>query len=191
MAFCKTFVHGLLAALAAACCQAAEPTATTPKLVLSADGAYVLDARAKLAWPRCVEGMRWTGKTCTGTPLRLNRADALALASTRFKADGVRWRLPRVTELQRLVDKAASPHGLDPALFPAAPDEWHWAVSSNLHTNTAVNPYNYGNIVQGRTGGDSMAVLLGWAVNLETGEARGDVAKRSELVVRLVRPQPE
>lgn len=36
--------------------RAADSTATQD-WSLSADGAYVLDHRAGLAWPRCVEGM--------------------------------------------------------------------------------------------------------------------------------------
>ena len=84
---------------------------------LSADGAYVLDQRAGLAWPRCVEGMQWNGKTCTGQPLLLDRAEATALASERWKAEGVGWRIPRAAELQRLVDKSLSPRASTPSCF--------------------------------------------------------------------------
>ncbi|WP_428420277.1 DUF1566 domain-containing protein [Methylibium sp.] len=187
---CRWLVGSLAAALATAAAWAAEPPAS-PNWLLSEDGAYVIDPRSKLAWPRCVEGMQWNGKTCTGEPVLVNHAEAMALATTRAKADGVRWRLPRVAELQRLVNKAAAPRRLDPVLFPAAPGTWHWAIRANVDTAT-VNQYDYGNIVQGRTNANAnrMAFLHGWAVNLETGEARGDVTKRTKLPVRLVRPQP-
>ena len=33
-------------------------------------------------------------------------------------------------------------------------------------------------------------MINGWAVNLSTGEARGDAARASKLPVRLVRPMP-
>lgn len=154
---------------------------------LSADGAYVLDQRAGLAWPRCVEGMQWNGKTCTGTPQRLDHAQAVALANARWKADGMRWRLPRVPELKRLVDKTISPAGLDPALFPAAPHDWHWSGTANVSTGSG-NQYNYGNVMNSRSGGGDMAFRQGWAVNLETAESRGDVGKGTRLLVRLVRP---
>ena len=158
---------------------------------LSADGAYVLDVRAGLAWPRCVEGMQWTGKTCTGKPLLLDRAEATTLATDRWKAEGVGWRLPRAAELQRLVDKSLSPPGLNPILFPAAPGQWHWSSTSNVSA-PSVNQYTYGNIAQGRAGegGRQAAMINGWAVNLSTGEARGDAARASKLPVRLVRPPP-
>jgi hypothetical protein len=45
--------------------------------------------------------------------------------------------------------------------------------------------------MRGRTNENTnrMAFLHGWAVNLTSGEARGDVTKRTKLPVRLVRPQ--
>ena len=167
-----------------------RPTASTDWSI-SSDGAYVLDHRAGLAWPRCVEGVQWTGKTCTGKPLLLDRGEANALAAERWKAEGVGWRLPRVPELQRLVDKTLAPPGLHPTLFPAAPGQWHWSATANV-SPLQTNQYNYNNIAQGR-GGDGArqaAMLNGWAVNLSNGEARGDAARTSKLPVRLVRPQP-
>ncbi len=176
-----------LAALAQA--PGAEPAAA---LALSADGAYVLDTRAKLAWPRCVEGMRWSGSTCTGTPLELDHAEALALAQARWKAEGLPWRLPRATELRRLVDKAARPPGLDARLFPAAPSGWHWAVNANVRA-LASNQYNYGNVEKAQRQGEAgeslgtMRVNQRFAVDLETGDVRNDAAKGSRLHIRLVR----
>ena len=170
----------------AACVQAAEPAAS-PTLVPSADGASVIDLRARLVWPRCVEGMQWNGKSCTGTPQRLDHAQAVALANARWKAEGVRWRLPRVPELKRLVVKTIRPPGLDPSLFPAAPHDWHWSGSANVSTGSG-NQYNYGNVMNNRAGGGDMAFRQGWAVNMETAESRSDVGKGSRLLVRLVRP---
>ncbi len=44
--------------------------------------------------------------------------------------------------------------------------------------------------MQGRTEDNTnrLDFLRGWAVNLTTGEAAGDVNRRSRLPVRLVRP---
>lgn len=168
--------------------RAAEPPSSAD-WALSPDGAHVLDLRAGLAWPRCVEGMQWSGKSCTGKPLLLDRAEATALATDRWKAEGVGWRLPRAAELQRLVDKSLRPPGLHPLLFPAAPGQWHWSSTANVSA-PGTNPYSYGNIVQGRSGDGARqaSMLNGWAVNLSTGEARGDAARASKLPVRLVRP---
>ena len=189
----KTFlllIPSLLSALVALPAQATDAQGAAD-WSLSADGAYVLDQRAGLAWPRCVEGMQWTGKTCMGQPLLLDRAEATALATDRWKAEGVGWRLPRAAELQRLVDKSLSPPGLSPLLFPAAPGQWHWTATANVSARNT-NQYTYGNIAQGRAGDGARqaAMINGWAVNLSTGEARGDAARASKLPVRLVRPMP-
>ncbi|WP_233589967.1 DUF1566 domain-containing protein [Acidovorax sp. FJL06] len=189
---CFSFLLCLFAALAGAggAARAAEPSAFAD-WSLSANGAYVLDLRAGLAWPRCVEGMQWSGTTCTGKPLLLDRAEATALATDRWKAEGVGWRIPRAAELQRLLDKSLSPPGLNPLLFPAAPGQWHWSATANVSA-PSVNPYTYGNIAHSRAGDGARqaAIINGWAVNLSTGEARGDAARASKLPVRLVRPMP-
>jgi hypothetical protein len=180
----------LVLALPVVSAQAAEPIpADAPALVLADRGAQILDPYTGLAWSRCVEGMQWNGKTCTGHPLRVGHAQALALAVARRGVDGFAWRLPRVAELERMVHRAGPPPGLDPVLFPAAPAESHWAMTASIDTNMLpVNQYNYANIQSGRTDENTtqLSFLHGWAVNLATGEARGDVLKRTELPVRLV-----
>ncbi|MBT9457725.1 MAG: DUF1566 domain-containing protein [Burkholderiaceae bacterium] len=183
----EAFFIGVGVALALAGSAAtAAPNAMQP----SDDGAHVIDERAKLVWARCVEGMQWDGKTCTGTPQLMSHAQASALAASRSKAEGLRWRLPRANELRRLVDKTAKPPGLDATLFPAAPVDWHWSSTVNVNPES-VNPYNYGNVMRGRSteNAGNTTFLLGWAIYLGAGEARADVPKSTRLVVRLVRTQ--
>lgn len=194
MTKCLQPIPPLLAALAILAFGPAQASAIQVQAdwAISPDGTYVQDHRAGLAWPRCVEGMQWNGKTCTGKPLLLDRAEAAALATERWKAEGVAWRLPRAAELQRLVDRTAQPAGINTTLFPAGPDLWYWSSTSNAGPLRSSNPYNYNTIRQDK-GGDTdaqMAMLNGWAVSLSTGEARGDVARGSKLPVRLVRPLP-
>lgn len=191
----KTRVPAFFLAVAAATVAvAAWPVWAAPaesaRFVLSEDGAHVIDLQAKLAWPRCVEGMAWDGKTCTGQPQLFDHAQASAHALARWKSEGIRWRLPHTTELKRLVDLGRDPPGLDPTLFPAAPREWHWSGTANVRAAGQVNQYSYENIQSGRNNNnaDRMAYLHGWAVHLVTGEARGEVGKRTALPLRLVRP---
>lgn len=157
-----------------------------PDFVPSEDGAYVVDLRAKMAWPRCVEGMQWNGKTCTGKPERMDHSHAVQLAAARWKAEGIAWRLPRAKELQRLARGNSGKPGLDPVLFPAAPQDWHWSSTTNVKTAT-VNPYNYGDILNSNRG-ETIDMQSGWAVHMETGEIQGDFPKRTPMLVRLVRP---
>ncbi len=179
---------GVGVAWPAADAQAQSPAEPAPGMVASPDGSFVVDERMRLAWARCVEGMEWNGKTCTGTPLLLDRAQARARANERWKAEGMDWRLPRAPELQHLVNKAAQPPGVDAALFPATPPEWHWTSTTDVKAGQA-NQYTYSNTMQNRSGqGEGqMSYLHGWAVHMRTGEARKDVGKDSKLLVRLVR----
>lgn len=158
-------------------------TVATPGLVLSADGAYVLDAQNKLAWLRCVEGMTWNGHNCVGEPRLMTFTTAQALAAARAKADGVAWRLPRIHELRRIKEDAASA-----TLFPADPQDWTWSGNASISV-AQTNQYNYDNIASGSTNRqERLSARMGWAVHLGNGESRGDVSRGTSLVVRLVRP---
>lgn len=201
MKFIRSTCHTWLACLAAlgfasaalAQEQAAASVTAAPapaRMQLSEDGTLVIDKRSKVAWARCVEGTHWNGKTCEGLPLLFDRAEAMATAAARSKAEGVAWRLPRANELRHLVNKRAVPAGVDLALFPAAPGTWHWSSSTRVHTGS-INTYNYGSVMHGSGGGTSShlgSFRNGWAVDMSSGEASGDIAKSSRLPVRLVRP---
>lgn len=161
------------------------PSAFSEPLVVSDDGSLIIDRRSRLAWTRCVEGMVWNGQNCTGEPRRMTYGEALALASSRYKSEGVGWRIPRLTELRRFAGWDAASH-----YFPADPRDWTWTSTLRIDT-VQNNAYNYDNITKGLGGTqDRLGVQQGWAVNLGTGETRGDVARKTLLVVRLVRPVP-
>ncbi len=132
--------------------------------------------------------MRWDGKTCTGEPRLMTHGEATAWAAQRAKADGVPWRLPRVTELRRWAARGGRFSPQVATLFPAAPVDWYWTLTAAIDTRSA-NPYDYNNIRDGRGTTTSVGVQQGWAVNMATGDAEGDVSKRSRLVVRLVSSQ--
>lgn len=161
-----------------------------PDWVLSGDGAYVIHREARVAWPRCVEGMAWDGRRCTGTPLQLDRHEALALAQARSQARGVTWRLPQVKELQQLASASVrASRGSGTALLPAASHGWCWSATAVVDSGR-FNEYNYGNIARGlnKANVNQLGFLHGWAVNTADGEARGDVPRRTKLSVRLVLP---
>jgi hypothetical protein len=171
--------------------QAAEAAKSTAMAVAQEqNGTYVVDLVSRLAWPRCVEGMLWTGSSCTGTPALLNRGDAIARATQLTKTQGVQWRLPSAGELRGLLKNSAHPQGLDPVLFPRIAGEWVWSITVKVDT-APVNQYNYGNIMKGRNAGNTqpMEALTGMAVNMVTGATRSDVPKSTKLPVRLVLPQ--
>ncbi|WP_373805700.1 Lcl C-terminal domain-containing protein [Delftia acidovorans] len=158
-----------------------------PVLEVSEDGRDVIDRRARLLWPRCVEGMHWNGKTCTGLPELFTHKQAQALAAERAKQEGVRWRLPRVNEMRRLISRDIRPQGLSPELFPGAPRGWHWTGTAAVNARP-VNPYNYSNI--SGSAGTQLSAQQAWAIDLDSLETRPDMGRGNQLMVRLVRPLP-
>jgi len=176
----------VLAAFAAIPGQAAE-NAGVPTPIISAAGEHP-NVRTQLIWRHCAEGMVWDGGNCNGGALLVDRAHAVILANELGKREGLPWRLPRVAELRRLPNRDAHPPVLDRALYPAAPQAWHWSVTLNVQTDLA-NQYAYGNVMRARTGDytEPLVFLRGWAVQLPSGQARGDFNKRTKLAVRLVR----
>lgn len=169
------------------CTQASSPE---PAALQARDpnGDEVQETASGLIWARCAEGMRWSGKHCLDRPVLLTRAEAMQRASERQRDSGLAWRLPTAKELQRLVRLNRQDEGLDPKLFPDAPLGWHW--SSTTRTNgQSVNAYRYDNIARGVSGEsvNRLSFLQGWSVDLGTGEINGEVAKKSQLPVRLVR----
>ncbi|MBV8035105.1 DUF1566 domain-containing protein [Roseateles sp.] len=173
------FVAVLLAALAL------QARAADAALVPSADGQELLDAANGRAWSRCVEGMRWDGRSCQGKPALFTHAEALAMARARSEAEGRAWRVPRVPELRHFGDRLAHAPA---ALAPAGPAGWHWTSSARIDSEAA-NPYAYRNVQRGATGTpiDQLRVQVGWAVDPRNGEARGDMPRRERLPLRLVR----
>jgi hypothetical protein len=179
-------VASWLCLVAMHCAQAASP-AQAPGLMVSKDGSFVFDPHSRLAWARCVEGMQWSGQSCTGEPKQVNFAEARALAIARAKADDACWRVPGVKELQHLVGNGEASAQGGEALFPSAPPDWYWTASVSIDSRS-VNPYDYKNIQKGVTeqNANRLAFLHGWVVNVQTGEARGGVLRSTKLPVRLV-----
>ena len=149
----------------------------------------MIDTRAKLAWARCAEGMDWNGKACTGSAEVFNYKQAQTHAAERSKAEDQRWRLPRVNELKRLLDRSSKPQGLNPTLFPNAPRDWHWTGTASVNS-TRVNSYNYSQVDRSNNL-SSLSAQQAWAVNTETLQATPDMGKGNALLLRLVRPATE
>ena len=167
----------------------AQNAAVAPLFQLSTQQDMVIDTRAKLAWPRCAEGMQWDGKTCTGVAQTYTYKQALALAAERSHSDGLRWRLPRVNEFKRLLDRKAKPPGLNPALFPAAPRDWHWTATAAVNTQR-INSYNYSQVDKS-SNVTALAAQQAWAIDTETLQTTPDMGKGNALLLRLVRPASE
>lgn len=165
--------------------------AATAEWALSADGQHIVLTRSRLLWPRCVEGMQWTGKTCVGTPLWFDHAQALEHARQRSQADGVTWRLPSARELQLMSQhNQRAIEAAQPAPLPESSLGWSWSGTTQV-IRRQINPYSYDTLVKGSTagvGGQQLDLKNGWAVNTGTAEMRGDIPRRTPMMLRLVRP---
>jgi hypothetical protein len=168
--------------------QAADAPAG-PDWVVTADGAYIVQRSAGLAWPRCVEGQRWSGRACVGRALQLDQSQAQALARTRGQVDGAAWRLPHLKELQALAAQNRQAERGHAPLLPDSPPGWCWTATANIDT-APINEYRYGNVMRGVNNQNlaRLQFLHAWAVDTASGQARQDMPRRSLQSVRLVRP---
>ena len=188
--FAPVIFIGLLSSLSnTAIAQDSRSTPAPSAFQIAADGKSVIDTRAKLAWARCAEGMDWNGKACIGSAKVFNYKQAQTHAAERSKAEDQRWRLPRVNELKRLLDRSSKPQGLNPTLFPNAPRDWHWTGTASVNS-TRVNSYNYSQVDRSNNL-SSLSAQQAWAVNTETLQATPDMGKGNALLLRLVRPATE
>ncbi|ACY33446.1 DUF1566 domain-containing protein [Comamonas thiooxydans] len=167
----------------------AQPAPAAPAFQLSPDASMVIDTRARLAWPRCAEGMSWNGKACGGQAEVFSYKQAMSHAAERSKAENLRWRLPRVNELKRLLDRSSKPQGLNPELFPNAPRDWHWTGTAAVNAQR-LNTYNYAQVDKSSSL-SGLSAQQAWAVNTETLQAVPDMGKGNALLLRLVRPATE
>jgi len=106
---------------------AQKPTAK--KYVISKDGAEVFDTQTGLTWRRCVEGMKWNGKTCSGYPFGGMLVEGLQRAASEANLSGKNWRLPNVKELGSLIDTSQPNLAIDLTVFPETPNDQMWSSS--------------------------------------------------------------
>lgn len=105
-------------------------TSTLKKYVISDNQQEVLDMQTGLIWRRCVEGMKWDGKTCSGSPFYGMFQESLERAANQARLTGKPWRVPNVKELGSLVDETQSPIAIDSVVFPATMNDQFWSSSS-------------------------------------------------------------
>jgi hypothetical protein len=134
------------------------PVAAAP-LAASSDGREVHDARTKLAWRRCVEGMQWNGSACAGTPLRFDWPAAQAHAKQQAG-----WRVPTLQELASIVDDRRVEPAADAMLFPGTPSAALWTATASADGG----PYQ-------------------WQVQFRQGQLGNHAYRSDRLALRLVR----
>ena len=133
----------LMLALAQAWAQG--PAAVPGRFTPSTDGQEVLDTKTNLLWRRCVEGMKWDGKTCTGKPTALTLTVAKKHVGAVSKADNKAWRIPNRDELVGLIVKPQKKPLIDAAAFPNTPSTVYWALRPGYTDNLNAWMIDFGN----------------------------------------------
>jgi hypothetical protein len=134
------------------------------RFAISADGQEVTDSSTRLTWRRCVEGMRFDGKACTGKAATFSYAAAKKNAAETARREGKAWRVPAREELVALLDMARkNKPRIDSQVFPQTPSKPLWAA---------------------RTGSDDD--LNAWLVSFSSGKVRGNLGQ-AKFPLRLVR----
>jgi Protein of unknown function (DUF1566) len=132
--------------------------------VISADGTEVTDQKTGLVWRRCVEGMAYSGGTCTGVGGWFTHESALQRATAQASSTGIAWRLPNVKELSSILDRSHINPAIDTTVFPASPATGlFWSSSPCMNGPLSV-----------------------WYVDFGSGSVSDDI-RSSAFFVRLVR----
>lgn len=117
---------GAVAAGTTALPAALPPPPPGPRFVVSGGGREVTDQHTGLVWRRCAEGMNAAGNACSGSPLAVDHAGAVARAQSQAKASGQPWRLPDADELKSIADEKRFGLAIDTAIFPGTPPQHFW-----------------------------------------------------------------
>jgi hypothetical protein len=107
----------------------AAQKSTTKNYAILDNGNEVLDTQTGLIWRRCIEGMKWDGKTCSGYPFGGMLVESLQRAASEARVTGKNWRLPNIKELGSLVDMSQPNLAIDLTIFPNTPNDQMWSSS--------------------------------------------------------------
>jgi len=111
--------------LASGTCNKDDIPSTTPSsdFIVIEDGSIVRHQATGLEWQRCALGQEWDGETCEGAPEHFTWAQA----SEAVEAIGPGWRLPRINELQSIVEHCRNNPSINRQAFPNAPAKRFWS----------------------------------------------------------------
>jgi Protein of unknown function (DUF1566) len=106
-------------------------TAFAAPFEVSADGQEVTDSATGLVWRRCAEGLSWNGKECDGDAMTFSFDKAAAHAQATAASSKKAWRVPKLDELMKIVDRTKPAPTIDPLAFPNTPAIQFWTSTVN------------------------------------------------------------
>lgn len=93
----------------------------------------VLHKKTGLIWQSCAVGQTWSGAICDGTASTMNWDTAVATYEN--KTDCNQWRLPRIDEIDSIVEHGIAASSINKVVFPNTSDVNFW--SSTPHAKYA------------------------------------------------------
>lgn len=114
-------------------CDTSKPaTAPMSHFKVGPEGALI-DVKSQKSWLRCAVGMSWDGSSCTGQSLTYTWSGALEVVNE-FNTSKVggrsNWRLPKVEELNSIIEKRCFKPAINLEAFPFSPEAGFWSDSS-------------------------------------------------------------
>jgi len=119
-------------------CDVSKPATAPLSQFKFDDKGTVTDAGNKLVWLRCALGMSWNGSSCEGQTLSYdwNEAqEAVRELNTKKVAGRSDWRLPKLSELQSIVEKQCFKPAINLDAFPFTPESGFWSSTESAGVN--------------------------------------------------------
>ncbi len=119
-------------------CDVSKPATAPLSQFKFDDNGTVTDAKNKLVWLRCGLGMSWNGSSCEGQTLSYawNEAqEAVRELNTKKVAGRSDWRLPKLSELQSIVEKQCFKPAINLDAFPFTPESGFWSSTESAGVN--------------------------------------------------------
>ena len=111
-------------------CDTKQPEVSPMSRFVPDDKGALKDTKLNKTWLRCVAGMHWDGKSCSGQSLSYSWKGALEIVAdmnAKKVAGRSNWRLPTIEELESIAEKRCFKPAINLEAFPYSPDTAFWS----------------------------------------------------------------
>lgn len=126
-----------LPAVAQKCDVSKSATAPSSQFKIN-DNGTVTNSKTKHVWLRCGLGMSWNGSSCEGKTLTYNwgaAVEAVNELNAKKVAGRNDWRLPKLSELNSIVEKQCFKPAINLDVFPFTPESGFWSSTESAGVN--------------------------------------------------------
>ncbi len=119
-------------------CDASKPATAPSSQFKVNDNGTVTDTKSSRVWLRCGLGMSWNGSNCEGKTLTYDwnaAVEAVNELNAKKVAGRSNWRLPKLAELQSIVEKQCFKPAINLDVFPFTPEAGFWSSTESDGVN--------------------------------------------------------